>query len=134
MQPGSLVRPARVIRRPPIATRIVLIVVAMAACHSPERTLVVGGDPGRGKQDVRAMGCGACHSIDGLAGANGEVGPPLTGVGRRSILAGEVPNTPANMVRWLENPQAIEPNTAMPNLGIQPQSARDIAAYLYTLR
>jgi cytochrome c1 len=49
-------------------------------------------------------------------------------------VAGEVPNTPRFMVRWIENPQAIEPGTAMPNLGVSDAQARDIAAYLYTLR
>jgi cytochrome c len=87
----------------------------------------------RGKQAVAAMGCGACHTISGVRDAHGEVGPPLTGVARRSIIAGEVANTPENMIRWIQDPQAIEPNTAMPNLGVNEQSARDIAAYLYTL-
>jgi cytochrome c1 len=53
---------------------------------------------------------------------------------RRSFIGGELANTPANMVRWIEDPQTVEPNTAMPNLGLGEQSARDIAAYLYTLR
>ena len=52
----------------------------------------------------------------------------------RAILAGELPNTPANMIRWVRDPQAVEPATAMPNLGVTEQQARDIAAYLYTLR
>ncbi len=111
-----------------------LAIVLVMGCSHADASVVPGGDVARGKQDVRAMGCGACHTIDGLTGAHGEVGPPLTTIGRRSIIAGELPNTPDNMIRWLENPQAVEPNTAMPNLGIGPQSARDIAAYLSTLR
>ena len=62
------------------------------------------------------------------------VGPPLTGVANRSLLAGELPNTPENMMRWIEDAPSIEPHTAMPNLHVAPQSARDIVAYLYTLR
>ncbi|MGH7618742.1 MAG: c-type cytochrome, partial [Gemmatimonadaceae bacterium] len=64
----------------------------------------------------------------------GEVGPPLDGVARRAIIGGVLPNTPDNMMRWIEDPPAVAPNTAMPNLGVAPQSARDIVAYLYTLK
>jgi cytochrome c1 len=62
------------------------------------------------------------------------VGPPLTSWSRRTFIAGEVPNTPDNLVRWLRNPRAIEPGTAMPALGLDDRQARDVAAYLYTLR
>jgi cytochrome c1 len=62
------------------------------------------------------------------------VGPPLTSFARRTYIAGEVPNTLEYLVRWIEMPQAIEPGTAMPNLGVTEDQARDIAAYLYTLR
>jgi cytochrome c len=112
----------------------VLVCVSVASCTRADMSVVAGGDVTRGKQAVEAMGCGACHTIAGTSSAHGEVGPPLTGMARRSIIAGELPNTPENMMRWIEDPQAVEPNTAMPNLGINPQSARDIAAYLYTLR
>jgi len=61
-------------------------------------------------------------------------GPPLFFYSRRTIMAGELPNTPGNLVRWIENPPAIEPGTAMPNLGVSDSQARDMAAYLYTLR
>jgi cytochrome c1 len=80
------------------------------------------------------MGCGACHHIPGIPGAEGLVAPPLDNIAQRGILAGELANTPENMVRWIRDPQAIEPATAMPNLHIDEQSARDIVAYLYTIR
>jgi cytochrome c1 len=80
------------------------------------------------------MGCAACHVIPGVRGADGKVGPPLTGIGSRIMIAGQVPNTPDNLIRWIRDPQAIEPGTAMPNLGVSEPTARDIAAYLYTLR
>ncbi len=50
------------------------------------------------------------------------------------MIAGELPNTPDNLIRWIENPPSIEPGTAMPNLGLSDKQARDAAAYLYTLR
>ncbi|MFI5227529.1 MAG: cytochrome c oxidase assembly protein [Gemmatimonadales bacterium] len=107
-------------------------VAATGACRGSRPSVVPGGDVQRGKTAISAVGCGACHTIDGIAGAQGEVGPPLSGVARRSIIAGELANTPENMVRWIRDPQSVEPNTAMPNLDISEQSARDIAAYLYS--
>jgi cytochrome c len=62
------------------------------------------------------------------------VGPPLTMFARRAYIAGRLPNVPDNLIRWLQDPQGVEPGTAMPNLGVGPPVARDMAAYLYTLR
>jgi len=93
-----------------------------------------GGDPARGKDLIVHYGCGSCHSIPGIRQARGLVGPPLILFGRRTFIAGEVPNTPDQLVRWLLDPKAIEAGTAMPNLGLSKQDARHIAAYLYTLR
>jgi cytochrome c1 len=45
-----------------------------------------------------------------------------------------LPNTPQNMVRWLRHPQAVSPKSAMPDLGVTEPDARDVAAYLSTLR
>jgi len=79
-------------------------------------------------------GCGACHVIPGVTGATGMVGPPLDGWSRRVYIAGNLANTPENLVRWIRYPQAVEPGTAMPDLGVNEADARDIAAYLYSLR
>jgi cytochrome c len=97
-------------------------------------TIATGGDLRRGKALIEGYSCGSCHSIPGIRNADGLVGPPLLLFGRRTYIAGEVPNTPGNLVAWLRNPKAIEPGTAMPNLGLTEQQARDIASYLYTLR
>jgi cytochrome c len=91
-----------------------------------------GGDPQRGAQVINMKKCGSCHVIPGINGAAGLVGPPLGSFARRTFIAGEVANTPDNLVRWVMNPQAIEPHTAMPNLGLTEQQARDVAAFLYT--
>lgn len=104
------------------------------ACAPADARAVPGASVARGKRAVDTFGCGACHVIAGVPGARGQVAPPLTGVARRAYIAGTLPNTPENMVRWLEDPQLVEPGTAMPNLGIDASTARDIAAYLYTLR
>jgi cytochrome c1 len=62
------------------------------------------------------------------------VGPPLTRFGDRTFIAGMLRNEPANLMRWLRDPQGVVPGNAMPNMGIDEQQARDLAAFLYTLR
>src|SRR6185437_8681463 len=97
-------------------------------------TVATEGNPENGKQIIRGSGCGACHMIPGVGDARGLVGPPLMYFSQRTMIAGELPNTPENLVRWLKNPQSVEPETAMPNIGLSESQAWDVAAYLYTLR
>lgn len=92
------------------------------------------GNPELGPDKIRKYGCYTCHTIPGVAGANGLVGPPLSGIYERVFIAGEVPNTPNNITRWIQHPHSIEPNTVMPEMGVTDQDSRDIAAYLYTVR
>ena len=78
--------------------------------------------------------CVSCHAIDGTT-AQGNVGPNLTHIGGRAMLAANIlPNTPENMVRWLSNPQAIKPGNRMPNLRLSDADARDLTAYLESLK
>jgi cytochrome c len=72
--------------------------------------------------------------IPGVHAARGKVGPPLIFFAERTMIAGELPNTPENLRKWIQHPKQVEPNTAMPDLGVNPDEAKDIAAYLYTLR
>ena len=89
------------------------------------------GDGQRGRVAIARYGCGGCHVIGGITGANGSVGPDLTRVAERSEIAGKLPNDPDAMVRWLMHPQAIAPGSGMPEMGISQAEARDIAAFLY---
>jgi cytochrome c len=93
---------------------------------------LTGGDIVRGRQAFAHYGCGGCHSVGGVPGASGKVGPPLDGVGSRAILGGHLENKPDNMMKWIVDPQAYSPGTAMPNLGVTAGDAQDIAAFLYT--
>jgi cytochrome c1 len=102
-----------------------------SVAYSPR---VSGGDARRGEDVIEQYGCGTCHTIPGVQNAKGLVGPPLLWWSRRTFIAGELPNTPENLVRWVRAPQSVEPHTAMPSLGLSDQQARDVAAYLYTLR
>ena len=92
------------------------------------------GNAEHGTELIEYYGCGSCHVIPGIYTAQGMVGPPLLYFSRRTMIAGELPNSPDNLVRWLRNPKTIEPGTAMPVLGLSDRDARDVAAYLYTLR
>lgn len=91
-------------------------------------------DPRTGKFLIDQYMCATCHAIPGVPGADRTVGPPLGGVGERIFIAGNLRNTPENMVRWLQHPQQIRPGSAMPDLGIGDDEAQQIAGYLATLR
>lgn len=91
------------------------------------------GDAHAGLKATQRYLCATCHVIPGIVEANQHVGPPLGGIAGRAFIAGVLPNTGENMVRFLRDPQAIDPLSAMPALGLTEQDARDIAAFMATL-
>ena len=125
----------------PLLIAIVAIVIVIGATVAfgsngslPTSVIqVAGGSPQRGMEAIERFGCGSCHLIPGVEGADGLVGPPLIKWADRKTIAGELPNETAQLIRWIQDPQDVEPGTDMPDLGISQQEARDIAAYLYTL-
>jgi cytochrome c len=94
---------------------------------------LTGGDARAGREKARAYGCGACHTIPGVPGADALVGPPLRGIAGRMYIAGVLTNTPQHLVKWIQDPPFVDSATAMPNVGVTERDARDIAAYLYSL-
>jgi mono/diheme cytochrome c family protein len=90
--------------------------------------------PEQGLALILRHACHGCHNIPGVVGSDRHVGPPLAGFGRRERIVGRLPNTPENLVAWLQHPQRIDPGTAMPELGLGEADAQAIAAYLLTLR
>lgn len=111
------------------------IACAGEADHASQRRIVIpGANVERGKQLVTSHNCVACHTISDIRDANATVGPPLTGFANRALIAGQLANEPANLVRWIMNPSAVEPHTVMPDMGLTQNEARDVAAYLYTLK
>lgn len=84
-----------------------------------------------GRRLIASYGCGACHSIPDVPGANGTVGPPLDHYYEQMYIAGRLTNTEENLIKWLRDPQQVIPGDAMPNMGVTENDARDIAAYLY---
>ena len=123
------------LRRSAIFPVAMLLLPLLMGCRdtSQASTGLPGGDPQRGAALIGQFGCGTCHAVPGIAGADGLVGPPLDRMGRRVFIAGVLRNTPDNMITWLRKPQSVVPDNAMPDMGLDDQQARDIAAYLYSL-
>jgi cytochrome c2 len=90
------------------------------------------GDPEAGRAALLRHGCGGCHRIPGVSGATGKVAPDLSGLAQRGFIAGRVTNQPDALIRWILDPRSIDPQTAMPELGVNGAEARDMAAYLYS--
>jgi cytochrome c2 len=115
---------------------VVVAALAAGACDRQDEHLqqIGGGRADRGQAAIRRYGCGSCHTIPGISGANGLVGPPLAGIASRVYVGGVATNTPEHMIQWLEDPRSLSPKTAMPNLGMTHGDAANIASYLYTLK
>ncbi|MHC2337657.1 c-type cytochrome [Bradyrhizobium sp. USDA 4454] len=92
------------------------------------------GNSRRGADLVKSYGCGGCHEIPGIAHADGNVGPSLRRIATRTYIAGFIQNSPDNMMFWIEDPQRMLPGNAMPSSGMSQDDARDISAFLYTLK
>ena len=69
--------------------------------------------------------CQSCHIVD-YKNDKGYVGPPLAAVGNRRPAVW--------LYRWLKNPQFLVPLTTMPNPSLSDDEARDLTAFLMTLK
>ena len=120
----------------PLRAAAALGLAALAACGESPGSIAptAGADPARGRLLLAQYQCGACHAIPGVPGARGTLGPPLEGFGLHSYIAGELPNRPDTLRRWIADPAALVPDTAMPDVGAGEADARDMAAYLGALR
>lgn len=113
-----------------------LLAAAPAGCGEGdvgETRLLVQGEPENGRRLIERLGCGACHRIPGIRGARGRVGPSLAAFSRRGYIAGEFPNRPPLLLRWITEAPSLSPGTAMPAFPLTEREARDIASYLYRL-
>lgn len=137
--------PVRPDRTPRIVATLLIVAAVMAIAAAiirdarKEQTeletrvaAMTGGNVEHGRDLIDDYGCGTCHTVSKVPGAQGQVGPPLDNIGGRAIIAGKLANTPQNLIRWIMDPQAVTPGTAMPRLGVTEQDAKDIAAFLYS--
>lgn len=119
----------------PIRRATVASVLALCGCQEmdvPPRA-VAGADAGRGREVIQRVACGACHVIPGVSWPQGRVGPSLDGFAAQALIAGQFPNQPDLLARWVRDAPALIARTGMPAMPITEQEARDVAAYLYTL-
>ncbi len=116
---------------------VFLIAIGLSVTRQTPYTaiaVVKDGDPQQGPAEMVRYGCGACHVIQGVPQAEGKVGPPLSGLAARGYIAGRLPFSADNLVYWIQKPQEASPGTDMPDLGVTDSAARDMAAYLLTLK
>jgi cytochrome c2 len=113
---------------------LLLCAGALAACSKkpPQTEPITGGDPRAGRALIARYGCASCHQIKGIAHAESQVGPPLDKIRSRGYIAGVLPHSADNLIKWIQHPRQVVPNTAMPELGVSQAEARDMAAYLYS--
>jgi cytochrome c len=118
------------------AARVIGLACALVCAHGcggAHEVRQAGGDPAAGRMLLSSFGCGECHRIPGAVGATGTLGPSLESWRSRTYIAGRTLNTQDALVSWIVDPQGIDPGNAMPNLGVKPEEARHMAAYLYSM-
>lgn len=122
---------------------LIVLLFLSIACNRDEATRNVpaagadatAGNAGRGKMLVGQYGCNVCHAIPGIEGPQGSLGPSLQGVASRpAISEGTVQNNPANLAKFIQSPQSMNPRSRMMPVNMTPTDAQDITAYLLTLR
>jgi cytochrome c1 len=111
-----------------------LLALALSACGERRALPALDGNPERGKVALTQYACRGCHMIPGVTGSEVFVGRPLGGLAERAFIAGTLPNNQENLIKWIRNPKAIDPLTAMPVQGVTEADARDMSAYLLTRR
>ncbi len=101
------------------------------ARNQPEKT---GAPISEGQKIFERTACINCHAVAGTV-ANGRFGPDLTHLmSRDTIAAGAAPNTPANLRRWIQDPNTIKPGSKMPAMGLSDPQLDAVTQYLETLR
>src|SRR5512138_317525 len=90
---------------------IAIAIVANVANHTGvmAEQHVFDGNTAHGAAAIYQYGCGTCHQIPGIRGADGMAGPTLKNLSERSILAGHLSNNPDNLMMWIEHPQHVLP-------------------------
>jgi cytochrome c len=109
-----------------------LVASALAGCLPSGAALDEPAASGR--LLLEQYGCGNCHVIPGVRRANGQLGPTLERFAHRAYIAGEQPNHAELLVRWIQRPSALVPDTLMPDQQVPRDHARNMGAYLMSLR
>lgn len=86
-----------------------------------------------GLNALRQYNCSSCHVIPGISAARNHVGPPLGGITQRAYIAGLLKNTDENLILWIRFPHQVDPDSAMPDLGVSKEHAWQMLAYFYSI-
>jgi cytochrome c2 len=117
---------------------LVLVLFLTFACKRAETVQALAEPAGnleRGSQLAAQYGCTICHTIPGVEGPQGTLAPTLQGVASRPTISfGAVQNTPSNLLRFIQNPASLNPQSSMPPIAMPPGDAQDLAAFVGTLR
>jgi cytochrome c oxidase subunit 2 len=88
----------------------------------------------RGAAVFGNMTCVKCHAIGG-SGEGARFAPDLTHLAARTTIgAGVLPNTPADLSHWLQDPQGIKAGCHMPDAQLTDAQVADLVAYFETLK
>jgi cytochrome c2 len=109
---------------------------AVAAAPGGAPVVEPGSPAAEGQQLIASQPCVGCHTIPGIPGATGTVGPNLAGIASRTKIAGGAVNntSPDDLKKWILNPPALKPGTLMPNVGLTDDQATKVVAYLELLK
>ena len=101
--------------------------------HEAEPPPPPAGLAAEGFRVFQQQKCGDCHAVS-PADTRALTGPPLTHIAARRLLGGEIPNTPANLARWILTPQDIKPGNRMMNTSLQAADLGALSAYMESLQ
>lgn len=122
---------------------VALLLLLAVACNRDEAAKPMAkpveappiGNAERGKALTAQYGCNVCHAVPGIGGPQGTLGPSLAGVASRPTISfGTVQNTPENLAKYIQDPATMNPQSSMPPIGLTDVDAKDIAAYVLTLK
>lgn len=107
-----------------------------------QQTAVIATDPlkKQGQQVFLSAGCAYCHTVRGLdekslVGASTDLGPDLTHIGSRPMLAGAtLTNNPNNLAGWVIDAQHIKQGSDMPRMTLESRDLQALLAYLASLQ
>jgi cytochrome c oxidase subunit 2 len=86
-----------------------------------------------GESLFRERKCLDCHAISARDDRR-LIGPPLAHIASRRFLGGNLPNTAANLSRWITSPQSILPGNRMPDSNVPAGEAQELTRFLETRR
>ena len=88
----------------------------------------------RGREVFEANACVGCHLIRGTKAA-GRIGPDLSKIGSKDNIAGVLsPVNVENLKKWIANPPAVKPGTAMPVVPLTEDDLDAVAKFLFVLK